>query len=65
MVDWLNYMSNLEVTSLTGWMEKIRQLITPFNTIIFDHIYREENVEEDIISKKSLQVPKGRIHYKK
>lgn len=49
MVDWLNYMSNLEVTSLTGWMEKIRELITPFNTIIFDHIYREENVEADII----------------
>jgi ribonuclease HI len=65
VVDWLNYKSNLQVSSLMGWMEKIRELITLFNTIRFDHIYREENVEADVLSKKSLQVPEGRIHYNK
>ena len=51
--------------SLMGWMEKIRELITLFDTIRFDHIYMEENVEADVLSKKSLQVPEGRIHYNK
>jgi ribonuclease HI len=54
VVDWLNHMSNLHVYSLMGWMEKIRELIKLFNTIRFDHIYREENVEVDVLSKKVL-----------
>ena len=48
-----------------GWMEKICELITFFTTITFDHIYREENEEENILSKKTLQVPEGRIHFSK
>ena len=46
-------------------MEKIRILVTHFHDIRFDHIYREENVEADTLSKKALQVTEGRIHFKK
>jgi len=54
MIDWLKFKSNLQVSSLVGWMDKIWDLITFFNTIRFDHIYREENEEEDTLSKKEL-----------
>jgi ribonuclease HI len=49
VIDWLNFKSNLQVSSLMDWMEKIQELITFFNTIRFDHIYREENEEADIL----------------
>jgi ribonuclease HI len=65
VIDWLNFRGNLQVTSLVGWMDKILDLIKSFNTIRFDHIYREENEEADALSKKSLQVPEGKIHYNK
>jgi ribonuclease HI len=65
VVDWLNHKCNHFVSSLLGWMEKIRILVTLFNDIKFNDIYREENVEEDTLSKKSLQVLEGRIHFNK
>jgi ribonuclease HI len=65
VIDWLNYRGNLQVTSLVGWMDRILELTKSFNTIRFDHIYREENGEADALSKKSLQVPEGKIHYNK
>jgi ribonuclease HI len=65
VVDWLNHKCNIFVTSLMGWMENIRILITLFKNIIFEHIYREKNVEADTLSKKSLQVSEGRIHFNK
>jgi ribonuclease HI len=65
VIDWLNFKRNLQVSSLMGWMDKIQDLITLFNIIRFDHIYREENVEADVLSKKALQVPEGRIHFSK
>jgi hypothetical protein len=53
VIDWLNFKSNLQVSSLVGWMDKIQDLITFFNTIRFDHIYREENEEADIHYQKN------------
>jgi ribonuclease HI len=49
MVDWLKHKCNLYVTSVLGWMEKIRILTTLFKDIRFDHIYKEDNVEEDTL----------------
>jgi hypothetical protein len=37
-----------------GWMTKIRELIPLFTNIKFDHIYREENMEVDALSKLAL-----------
>jgi hypothetical protein len=48
-----------------GWMTKIRELISLFTVIKFDHIYREENIEADALSKLALQVRDGRIHFNK
>jgi ribonuclease HI len=65
LIDWLKFKRNLQVSSLVGWMDKIQDLITFFNTIKFDHIYSKENEEAYKLSKKPLHVPKGRIHYNK
>jgi ribonuclease HI/probable phosphoglycerate mutase len=65
VIEWLNYRGNLQVTPLMGWMDMIQDLKKSFNSIRFDHIYREENGEADALSKKSLQVPEGKIHYNK
>jgi hypothetical protein len=54
VVDWLNLKCNLHVSSLLGWMEKVRYLITLLREIKFDHNYREENGEADTLSKKAL-----------
>jgi hypothetical protein len=54
VIDWLNYKSNLQVTSLMSWMTKIRDLIHLFINIKFDHIYREENMKTDVLSKRAL-----------
>jgi hypothetical protein len=48
-----------------GWKTKIIELIALFTDIKFDHIYMEENMEADALSKIALQVPEGRIHYSK
>jgi ribonuclease HI len=65
VIDWLNCRGNLQVTSLVGWKDRILELAKSFNTIRFAHIYREENGVVDALSKKSLQVPEGKIHYNK
>jgi ribonuclease HI len=60
VIDWINQNCNLKVTNLMGWMTKIRELTTLFINIKFDHIYREENMEADALSKLALQVRKER-----
>jgi ribonuclease HI len=65
VIDWINQSNKLQVTSLLGWKTKIRELIAHFMDIKFTHIYREENMEADALSKLALQVPEGRIFYNK
>ena len=63
VIDWINHNCSLKVTNLMGWMSKIRDLSHSFKDIKFDHIYREENMESDALSKLALQVLEGKIHY--
>jgi ribonuclease HI len=65
VIEWLNCRGNLNVTSLMGWKDMIRDLIKSFSTIRFEHIFREQNVEADALSKKALQAPEGKIKYNK
>jgi hypothetical protein len=65
VIDWLHNRGTLQVTSLMGWLNRILELKNSFNIIRFVHIYREENGEADTLSKKELQMPKGKIHYNK
>jgi ribonuclease HI len=63
VIDWLNYRGKLQVISLVGWKDRIRELTKSFSTISFSHIYREQNKEADLLSKKAIQMQEGKITY--
>jgi hypothetical protein len=52
IINWLNKKSNLCVSSLDGWKQRIELLRKKFRAINFYHIYREFNKEADEQSKK-------------
>jgi hypothetical protein len=61
IIDWLNNKSDLRVSSIEGWKQRIKMLRRKFLATNFFHIYREFNKEADEQSKKSLLKPKGYI----
>jgi ribonuclease HI len=61
IIDWLNDKSELRVSSLEGWKQRIRFIRRNFEAIQFFHIYREFNKEADGLSKKALMEPEGYI----
>jgi ribonuclease HI len=54
IIDWLNKKGKLQVTALECWKDRITELTQAFSQINFSHIYRELNVEADILSKNAL-----------
>jgi ribonuclease HI len=65
VIDWLNNKGKLQVIALDCWKEKIRDLIKNFEEISFMHIFRDSNVEADLLSKMALQQKEGLISYNK
>jgi hypothetical protein len=63
VIDWLNRKGSILVANLDGWKERINDLIPLFRSITFAHIYREENKEADLLSKKALHLCQGQISY--
>jgi ribonuclease HI len=63
VIDWLNRKGSILVENLDGWKERIIDLIPLFRSITFAHIYREENKEVDLLSKKALYLRQGQITY--
>jgi ribonuclease HI len=63
VIDWLNRMGSILVANLDGWKEIIIDLIPLFRSITFARIYREENKEADVLSKKVLHLRQGQISY--
>jgi ribonuclease HI len=61
IIDWLNYKSDLRVSSLEGWKQRIQMLRRKFEDIQFYHIYRDYNKEADGLSKQALLAPEGII----
>jgi hypothetical protein len=63
VIDWLNSRGKLQVISLVGWRDIIKELIKSFNTIHFSHIYRDQNKEAYFVSKKAIHMQEGKISY--
>jgi ribonuclease HI len=63
IIDWLNQKGKLQAISLECWKDRIKDLNEAFRTINFTHIYRDNNKEADILSKKALQMQEGKIVY--
>jgi ribonuclease HI len=63
VIDWLNSRGKLQVISLLGWKDRIRELQSTFRKINFNHTYREHNKEADLLSKAALQKQAGIITF--
>jgi hypothetical protein len=63
IIDWLNRRGKLQVVSLLGWKDRIRELQKFFRDISFSHIYRDQNKDVDLLSKIALQKQEGKITY--
>ena len=51
IIDWILGKGQLQVLSLDCWEDSITGLITTFQNISFDHVYKEENQDPDSLSK--------------
>jgi hypothetical protein len=63
VIDWLRDKGHLQVISLESWKERLVDLIKLFQHISFDHVYREDNLEADNLSKQALHKQPGKIFY--
>jgi ribonuclease HI len=63
IIDWLKNKIKLQVTTLFGWKERIKQLQSSFIKLNFKHTYRENNKEVDSLSKAALKKKAGIITY--
>jgi ribonuclease HI len=61
IIDWMNQKGQLQAVNLDGWKLKTKELTHNFKEISFQHIYREHNKEADLLSKRALKEPKGRL----
>jgi hypothetical protein len=63
IIEWLKDKGKLQITSLMGWMDKIKVLKNVFREIHFTHVYRELNMDADHLSKKALTKTEGKLEF--
>jgi ribonuclease HI len=63
VIDWLNHKGHLHSTAIEGWKQRTMELSSSFQGICWQHIYRDFNKEVDLLSKKALMEPRGRLSY--
>jgi len=63
VIDWLNNKGKLQVSSLLGWMDRVKELHTSFMHISYTHALREHNKEVDALSKSALHKQVGLFTY--
>lgn len=61
IISWALGSSTLNVLILTEWIAAVRRFIGEFQHIHFAHVFREMNMEADILSKRALNSPAGII----
>ena len=60
-VEWFKGNYHLDAVLLDTWKERILLLKGQFVDISIQHIYRENNCDADILSKKDLALPMGKF----
>jgi len=51
------------VVNFEGWKLKTKEMDTSFQDINFHHIYKVHNKEADILTKRALKEPEGRLSF--
>jgi ribonuclease HI len=61
IIDWINQKGQLHAVNIESWKIKTKELTRNFKDISYQHIYREHNKEVNLLSKRALKEPKGRL----
>jgi len=59
VINWLNGSSLIHAKNLVHHCSRVRELITHFEQIQFQHIFRQHNMEADCLSKKGIGCTEG------
>ena len=59
IIYWLNRIASINVPSLIHWCDDIRSMLLHVPHVIFKHIYREHNTQDDGLSKQALKMDMG------
>ena len=59
VIEWAQIRNNIIAPHLQNLLRAIRSLHPSFETIQFNHIYREFNIEADTLSKMALAIQLG------
>ena len=59
IVEWFKGIFQLDAVLLDTWKDRILLLKGQFVEISIQHIYRENNFDADLLSKKALAIPMG------
>ena len=65
IVDWENEKYDFQAINLSNWMKKTRLLISQFDSITSNHIYRIFNKDADALSKEVIGDFSGFILFSK
>ena len=63
IIDWLNGRADFHVAELASWKERTWEATKQIQHLTSSHIYREENLEADRLSKIALSMPPGHISF--
>jgi len=63
VIDWLNNKSSIHSINLIHWCARVKLLVGDFTFINFTHIFRELNMDVDILSKRGLGGPPSVLFY--
>ena len=56
IIDWATGRNNIRASHLQNILKVIRALQPTFEAVLFNHIYREFNIEVDALSKQALEI---------
>jgi ribonuclease HI len=59
VIEWLIDKGRLQVSSVEGWKARIKSLAKNFQSISFQHIYKNFNSDADVLSKQAIGEPEG------
>ena len=63
VINWFNGKASLETLELTGWCQEIMTLRSCFSHLETTHVYREFNVQADLLSNEELLLSSGILYF--
>lgn len=63
VIDWLNLKADLHSIYLQHWCFRINELLSLFTSTNFRHIFHENNMDADRLSKRGLGCEMGILHF--